>query len=103
MAGGVDKIRGFATNVANYQPLGSITSTDDPCHLKNQFNFAFDEVHYVNLLSQTFSSYGTLCSFWFLTKTKESTTRDFSLTLLEMECQMQDLIVPIGVILKVQD
>lgn len=27
LAGGPNKIRGFATNVANYQPLGSMTDT----------------------------------------------------------------------------
>jgi cellulose 1,4-beta-cellobiosidase len=27
LAGGASKIRGFATNVANYQPLGSMTET----------------------------------------------------------------------------
>jgi len=49
-AGGSSKIRGFSTNVANYQPLGSMTSTDDPCNLESQFNFAINEVKYVSLL-----------------------------------------------------
>lgn len=30
-AGGNKVIRGFATNTANYQPLGSMTNTEDPC------------------------------------------------------------------------
>jgi len=58
MAGGVDKIRGFATNTANYQPLGSISSTADPCNLQSQYNKAINEVIYVNLLSQTLQSAG---------------------------------------------
>jgi len=58
MAGGPNKIRGFATNTANYQPLGSISSTNDPCHLSTQGNQAIDEVHYVNLLSQSLAAVG---------------------------------------------
>jgi cellulose 1,4-beta-cellobiosidase len=58
LAGGPDSIRGFATNTANYQPLGSLTSTDDPCNLKSQYNNAINEVIYVNLLSQQLSSVG---------------------------------------------
>jgi len=58
MAGGVDKIRGFATNTANYQPLGSLSSTADPCNLQSQYNKAINEVVYVNLLSQTLASAG---------------------------------------------
>jgi len=57
-AGGVDKIRGFATNTANYQPLGSLTSTADPCKLQSQYNKAINEVVYVNLLTQTLQSVG---------------------------------------------
>jgi cellulose 1,4-beta-cellobiosidase len=57
-AGGVDTIRGFATNTANYQPLGSISSTADPCHLESQYNKAINEVIYVNLLSQTLENVG---------------------------------------------
>jgi cellulose 1,4-beta-cellobiosidase len=34
-AGGNGAIRGFVTNTANYQPLGSMTSTTDPCDLKS--------------------------------------------------------------------
>jgi len=49
-AGGANKIRGFATNVANYQPLGSMFDTADPCNLATQFNFATNEVKYVGLL-----------------------------------------------------
>jgi len=57
-AGGQSKIRGFATNTANYQPLGSISSTADPCNLKSQYNQAINEVIYVNMLSQTLASVG---------------------------------------------
>jgi len=58
LAGGQQLIRGFATNTANYQPLGSLTSTADPCNLKSQYNQAINEVIYVNLLSQQLASVG---------------------------------------------
>jgi cellulose 1,4-beta-cellobiosidase len=58
LAGGVDKIRGFATNTANYQGLGSMSSTADPCNLVSQYNKAINEVVYVNLLSQSLQSVG---------------------------------------------
>jgi cellulose 1,4-beta-cellobiosidase len=57
-AGGANLIRGFATNTANYQPLGTTTSTYDPCNLKSQYNQAIDEVHYVNLLNEALTSAG---------------------------------------------
>jgi len=57
-AGGVNKIRGFAANTANYQPLGSISSTADPCNLQSQYNKAINEVIYVNMLSQTLAGVG---------------------------------------------
>jgi len=57
-AGGVDKIRGFAINTANYQSLGSLSSTADPCNLVSQYNKAINEVIYVNLLSQSLQSVG---------------------------------------------
>lgn len=50
LAGGQDKIRGFSTNVANYQPLGSMSSTADPCNLKSQYNNAINEVIYVSFI-----------------------------------------------------
>jgi len=58
LAGGASKIRGFSTNVANYQPLGSTTSTDDPCNLASQYNFAINEVKYVSLLNATLVAAG---------------------------------------------
>lgn len=58
LAGGENVIRGFATNTANYQPLGSMTSTADPCNLKSQYNNAINEVIYVSLLSQELISVG---------------------------------------------
>jgi len=57
-AGGVNKIRGFVTNLANYQPLGTLSSTDDPCNLKKDYNQAINEVIYVNMLQQTLASAG---------------------------------------------
>jgi cellulose 1,4-beta-cellobiosidase len=58
LAGGVDKIRGFATNVANLQPLGSLDSTDDPCKLKEQSNLAINEVTYTKLLTAALEAVG---------------------------------------------
>lgn len=58
LAGGASKIRGFATNVANYQPLGSMTSTDDPCSLAGQYNFAINEVKYVSMLDASLTAAG---------------------------------------------
>jgi len=57
-AGGSSLIRGFATNTANYQPLGSTSSTADPCNLKSEYNNAIDESHFIQLLSQSLSSAG---------------------------------------------
>jgi len=57
-AGGANLIRGFATNVANYQALGSMTDTADPCNLAGQYNFAINEVKYVSLLDASFVASG---------------------------------------------
>jgi len=57
-AGGTNLVRGFATNTANYQPLGSMSSASDPCKLASQFNQAIDEVHYVNLLNTALTNAG---------------------------------------------
>jgi len=61
-----NKIRGFATNVANYQPLGSIVCpspgtckggmssdpccSDDPCSLQKDWNWGHNELNYVDVL-----------------------------------------------------
>jgi cellulose 1,4-beta-cellobiosidase len=58
LAGGAQLIRGFATNTANYQALGSMSSTSDPCKLASQFNQAIDEVHYVDVLDKALSAVG---------------------------------------------
>jgi len=58
MAGGPDLVRGFATNTANYQPLGSLSDTADPCKLETQSNKAINEVIYVSLLTQTLETVG---------------------------------------------
>jgi len=65
------KFRGFATNVANYQPLGlacpqfdwclnnahpSDPCCADPCHLEGQYNPSNNEHNYVLELARTFSS-----------------------------------------------
>jgi len=58
LAGGASKIRGFSTNVANYQPLGSLTDATDPCALAPQYNFATNEVKYVSLLDASLVASG---------------------------------------------
>jgi cellulose 1,4-beta-cellobiosidase len=58
LAGGANLIRGFATNTANYQPLGSMSNTVDYCNLRSQYNQAIDEVHYVSLLNDALTSAG---------------------------------------------
>jgi len=58
LAGGPQLIRGFATNTANYQALGSMSSTADPCKLVSQFNQAIDEVHYVDVLDKAMVAVG---------------------------------------------
>jgi cellulose 1,4-beta-cellobiosidase len=45
------KVRGFATNTANYQPLGyPEDSSIDHCQLNTQWNFAWNEIRYIDLL-----------------------------------------------------
>jgi cellulose 1,4-beta-cellobiosidase len=72
-----DKVRGFATNVANYQPIGTLcpwsgsgTRNDyclngqhqsdaccaDPCRLEGQWNDANNELNYAQALSKSMSA-----------------------------------------------
>eukprot|EP01064_Diplonema_japonicum_P039413 TRINITY_DN986_c0_g2_i1.p1 TRINITY_DN986_c0_g2~~TRINITY_DN986_c0_g2_i1.p1 ORF type:complete len:440 (+),score=115.79 TRINITY_DN986_c0_g2_i1:65-1321(+) len=65
----LDKLRGFSTNVANYQPIGiacpqlkwclngkhqSDPCCADPCHLEGQYNPAQNEANYVMELAASF-------------------------------------------------
>lgn len=72
------KIRGFATNTANYQPIGvlcpNLTSNGqpyclvssnqnqaccaDPCHLESQYNPGNNELNYIAYLNQAFNTAG---------------------------------------------
>jgi len=67
------KIRGFSTNVANYQPLGmacqavgwclngqhqSDPCCADPCHLSSQYNPGHNELNYVHALAAELSKAG---------------------------------------------
>jgi len=71
--GVLNKIRGFSTNVANYQTIGipcpsvgyclngqhqSDPCCSDPCRLSGQYNPAHNEMNYVMELHQSFSSAG---------------------------------------------
>jgi cellulose 1,4-beta-cellobiosidase len=68
----LNKIRGFSTNVANYQPLGiqcpsvgyclngqnqNDPCCSDPCKLEGQYNPAQNEMNYVMELKNAFSSF----------------------------------------------
>lgn len=35
-----------------------MTSTSDPCKLRSQYNFAIDEIHYIDLLDKALKSHG---------------------------------------------
>jgi len=69
----LSKVRGFATNVANYQPIGMPCPSvgyclngqnqgnpccSDPCHLSSQYNPAHNEMNYVMELHQSFNQAG---------------------------------------------
>jgi len=71
--GVTNKIRGFSTNVANYQPLGvpcpsvgyclngqnqGAACCQDPCKLEGQYNPANNEMNYVFELHTSFSASG---------------------------------------------
>jgi len=71
LAGGTDLIRGFATNTANYQPLGSLTSTADPCNLKSQYNNAINEVIYVNLFNQQIQQVGITNKYYIIDTSRD--------------------------------
>eukprot|EP01084_Bolivina_argentea_P287716 493693_1 len=57
-AGGVNTIRGFISNTANYQPLGSVSSNYDPCQLSTQYNQCVNEAKYIQFMSQQMSNTG---------------------------------------------
>ncbi len=57
MAGGPQRIRGFASNVSNYSPL-SVTTATQQSQDYYQFNPAIDELTFVKLLSQDFQAAG---------------------------------------------
>ena len=44
--------------MANYQPLGSISSTDDPCQLKQNYNKCINEAVYIQFLNQQLTASG---------------------------------------------
>lgn len=76
--GVIGKIRGFATNVANYQPIGQMCPAlkgsdgqpyclsnpkpsdaccSDPCNLESQYNPCNNELNYIAWLNATFVGY----------------------------------------------
>lgn len=77
-AGGPSVIRGFASNTANYQALGNANSSDDPCNLKSQYNFAIDEIHYLKLFDQKASQYGMSNLHYITDTSRNGQTRERS-------------------------
>lgn len=80
------KIRGFATNVANYQPIGEIKCPapgtcrgwqgngeacckDDPCGLRSNWNWAHNELNYVDLLDARMKAAGAGSNFHYIIDT----------------------------------
>jgi len=57
-AGGVNTVRGFASNTANYQPLGSVSSQSDPCKLKENYNNCINEAIYIQYMNQQMETQG---------------------------------------------
>jgi len=80
----VSKLRGFSTNVANYQPLGvqcpqvqwclngqhqGDPCCADPCRLEGQYNPANNEVNYVQELANQLRSTNTMANPYFIVDT----------------------------------
>eukprot|EP00484_Ammonia_sp_Unknown_P020866 CAMPEP_0197028276 /NCGR_PEP_ID=MMETSP1384-20130603/7994_1 /TAXON_ID=29189 /ORGANISM="Ammonia sp." /LENGTH=405 /DNA_ID=CAMNT_0042457251 /DNA_START=39 /DNA_END=1256 /DNA_ORIENTATION=- len=57
-AGNPSNVRGFASNTANYQPLGSISDNADPCKLSSQGNECVNEAKYIQFMNQQMESAG---------------------------------------------
>jgi cellulose 1,4-beta-cellobiosidase len=57
-AGNPSNVRGFASNTANYQPLGSISDNSDPCNLESQYNSCVNEAKYIQFMSQQMATVG---------------------------------------------
>jgi cellulose 1,4-beta-cellobiosidase len=70
-AGGNNVVRGFASNTANYQPLGSLSSTADPCNLESQYNNCINEAIYIQTLDQSFQSAG-MTGYRYITDTSRN-------------------------------
>jgi cellulose 1,4-beta-cellobiosidase len=76
LAGGQNLIRGFATNTANYQPLGDLNDLTDPCKLRTQYNNASNEVIYVNLLSKTLIAAGLTNKYFIIDTSRNGVTNE---------------------------
>eukprot|EP01083_Nonionella_stella_P036091 98491_1 len=63
-AGGQQTIQGFASNTANYQPLGSLTDETDPCLLKQNYNDCVNEAIYIQYLSGYMEKAGVTGKSW---------------------------------------
>ena len=70
-AGGSNSVRGFASNTANYQPLGSLTSTSDPCNLESQGNDCINEAIYIQNLNEAFQTAG-MTGYGYITDTSRN-------------------------------
>lgn len=61
---GIDnKVRGFATNTSNYQPLGwkdGKRDDKDYCNLSSQYNFAWNELRYISMVNKALKQVGIM-------------------------------------------
>lgn len=57
-----------------------MSSSDDPCNLKSQYNFAIDEAHYISLLDNKMASAG-LTGMHYITDTSRN-----GVTRMRMDC-----------------
>eukprot|EP00483_Globobulimina_turgida_P001898 UN01900 len=74
-AGGVTKIRGFISNTANYQPLGSLSDQSDPCLLKQNYNDCVNEAIYIQFLDGYLQPAG-IRGMYYLTDTSRNGVPD---------------------------
>jgi cellulose 1,4-beta-cellobiosidase len=74
-AGGPQTIRGFASNTANYQPLMSITSTMDYCHLESEYNQCINEAKYIQYMDQMMRQ-GGITGMYYITDTSRNGVPD---------------------------
>ena len=53
-----------------------MSSTDDPCNLKSQYNFAIDEAHFMHLFDQKAQQYGLTRMYYITDTSRNGQTRE---------------------------